>query len=1197
MRRFFSNADPDVRLRQIKIAGFKSFADLTVIDIDVPLTGIVGPNGCGKSNIIDAVRWVLGEGRASGLRGKSRMTELIFAGSTGRAELGRASVELLLENDGTLEGPWGRFAEIAVKRVITREGDVTYTINRQAVRRRDVQELFAGTGLGTKSYAIISQGTVEQFIQARPEELRNYFEEAAGVGLYRERRRETETLLRQTRENLERAEDLQTLKKETMERLRAEAETAKRWEALEEARRVAQAFLFWRQREDARESVKEMDRTIGDLARSADETKERLRKIESFTPEAEKVFEKTRGEALVAVETVRKGEREIVQLEAQRAEENRRRQEAAETLRAAEDALREKEAERVQLEVETARDVERERQLVEESQTLVSSADQARALVRSAEEALRNRKSEYDRAQSVVQENRSALETARAKLNALTGRLESLARHKALQREAERPEVPDEKEGEELREKYSLAKKDCEEARVARDRLQRRSGEVEGRLRNAQRAYEKAMSDEKTAAAKLDAARESLRRAERANDLGRWLDSRGFGTLSRVSTLFRVDPNWRVATEALLSDDLNARLLTRENDRKRLSEGRAPGCATFWRGYDGGTEPPETEDSGMSPCVVAGETFSALISFMEASEPAVRAALCEVLRGYYACPSLNTAIRLQDELPEGVTLVTPEGDRVTRRRIALWAKTTDGLLTLAENVRVAEKRYEEVRATFIDVRSARTEAERDDAAYREALRDALRLLREAEEAQRRGQWALERWTERKRDLQHRLEEAARREKLLLEEEAEVIRQKTTIEEGLATREERVRLAEVTLSDAKKRVETATNALEYARNEQKALDYRTKLLSLEAGECRKALAAARVRAERVATDTAREKGRVQKARAVLEADLVVTEERLKTVRSRQAEILRRAQEAKLREDESLRTVTRLREEERSLREALAPILEAIGRKKTDRQAKFVLYEQFTERFRETGFDEDVLAERARTDDARVPVLRQRVQKLASDIQRLGEVNHAALAGLRRAEEEYEHAKNNMQDLVEAAKTLETAIRKIDAETRTRLRVTFRAVSEAFEETFKELFGGGEAKLVMTGDDVLEAGIEVMARPPGKKNASLDLLSGGEKSLTATALVFAFFRQNPAPFCLLDEVDAPLDEANQARYAALCRRLSEKTQFLLITHNRVTMEYADVLIGVTMKEPGVSRVVSVDVEEASKWGLADQTTIQR
>ena len=322
-----------MRLRQIKIAGFKSFADLTVIDIDVPLTAIVGPNGCGKSNIIDAVRWVLGEGRASELRGEARMTELIFAGSTARAELGRASVELILETDGTLEGPWGAYAELSVKRVITRDGDSAYSINRQTVRRRDVQELFAGTGLGTKSYAIISQGTVSQFIRARPEELRNYFEEAAGVGLYRERRRETETLLRQTRENLERAADLQTVKKETMERLRAEAETAARWEKLDEERRSAEARLFWGQREEARASVREMDVVIGNLSRTVDETKDRLRALEDAGPEAERRFEAARSEALATAERVREAEREIAALEARLAEDRRRREEAADTLR------------------------------------------------------------------------------------------------------------------------------------------------------------------------------------------------------------------------------------------------------------------------------------------------------------------------------------------------------------------------------------------------------------------------------------------------------------------------------------------------------------------------------------------------------------------------------------------------------------------------------------------------------------------------------------------------------------------------------------------------------------------------------------------------------------------------------------------------------------------------------------------------
>lgn len=1165
-----------MRLRQIKIAGFKSFADLTVIDIDVPLIGIVGPNGCGKSNIIDAVRWVLGAGRASELRGQSRMMELIFAGSAGRAELGRASVELLLENDGTIEGPWQSYAEIAVKRVVTRDGDSTYTINRQVVRRRDVQELFAGTGLGTNSYAIISQGTITNFMKARPEELRNYFEEAAGVALYRERRRETETLLRQTRENLERAADLQSVKKETMERLRAEAETAKRWEALDEERRTAEAFLFYRQREEAREEVAAMDRTIGELARSSDEIRDRLSGLEKEGPEYEACFEKARTEHAALESVVRESERAMTKLEALIAEEKRRQAEAEETLKVAQAALREKQSEKEQLAAELEADEERVSQLTGELQGLEEAATHSADLVRAAEGALTEARCEAEHEEAEWRRRQSALEAARAKERSLADRLAALERHRMLQKETARPVVSDASEEAVWHERLELARKDKTEAEAVRERLARRAQAAERTVMEVSRAYEKALADEKTCAARRDAVREALRQAGRSNELGRWLEKRGLAQAPRVSTFFTVADSWAAAADALLAADVNARLLS--DVPVSVAQDRTPAPAALWMAA-ADHQTPEALGIGRF-------TFEPFFSHCTILDERVLGALTERLAGHYAAPDLREALSVQAELPEGAVLVTPQGDRITRRRVSLWAKTTEGVLTLTQKVRAAESRYEEAKANFDKARSDRDEAQHEERTVRESQRQAARTLHDAEEAVRKIEWSQKRFLEQKREAERRLAEIERRERLLEEEHVEIVR------EAEVAKAERLRLEAEDTGDVRrealrKTVNDRQGALEHARSEQKALDYRKKLLTLEIGECRKSMAATRVRRERVVTDCAREASRIEKAEATIAAADGSAEAELAARRTAHEQAVAAAADGKAREEGALASLNRLREEERRLRAEWLPVTESLGRKKTDRQAKFVLYEQFSERFRETGYDDVVMAARAATDDARVPALRQRVQRLASELQRLGVVNHAALAGLREAEEAYETARRQMEDLEKAAQTLEGAIRKIDAETRTRIRTTFDAVAGAFEATFRELFGGGEAKLVMTGDDVLEAGIEVMARPPGKKNATLSLLSGGEQSLTATALVFAFFRLNPAPFCLLDEVDTALDEANQGRLASLCRRFSDKTQFLFITHHRVTMEYADVLIGVTMREPGVSRVVSVDVEEATRW----------
>lgn len=254
-----------MRLRQLKISGFKSFADTTVIEFPGAVSGIVGPNGCGKSNVIDAIRWVLGEGRVSELRGKGSMSELIFAGSQGRPASSRASVEMVLDNnDGSVKGAWGRYGEIAVRRVVTRDGTNAYFINGQQVRRRDVQDIFMGTGLGPRSYAIISQGMISNFIKAKPEELRVYLEEAAGVSKYKERRRETETSLNSTRANLEKVAMLQANKAEEVERLTAEAETAQSWKKLDDERARSEEMWYFLQERDAKNSTDKLSAQIAE---------------------------------------------------------------------------------------------------------------------------------------------------------------------------------------------------------------------------------------------------------------------------------------------------------------------------------------------------------------------------------------------------------------------------------------------------------------------------------------------------------------------------------------------------------------------------------------------------------------------------------------------------------------------------------------------------------------------------------------------------------------------------------------------------------------------------------------------------------------------------------------------------------------------------------------------------------------------
>ena len=1163
-----------MRLRQIKLAGFKSFADPALIELEHPVVGIVGPNGCGKSNIIDAVRWVLGEARVSELRGSSSMRELIFAGSTTRHALGRASVELILTNDdGRLKGAWSEFGEISVKRVVTAEGQSAYYINHQQVRRRDVQEIFLGTGLGPRSYAIISQGMISNFIRAKPEEMRVYLEEAAGVSLYRERRRETESLLSQTRGNLERVRDMQAVKEEEAARLEGEAQLAGKWRALTDERNAAESLWYWIQYEDVKRTL---DGIAADIARGEAEIEARkadaAREAASL-PALESAAREAEAKELEAAAGLRQAERALTKAEA---EERRQRERRAGAERAAAEAREAKAAkERRLAETVSAREAQASEADELEETIALSGEEEAAAQeeVLSAEDALNDVNARAAEARRAESDAKAQARVAHARLEAAERRAEDL-RQRLLRLAASEGtlEAPDKEGLEAMKLDFEEAQAAAEEARALEEEAAEAAAEARRRRDAANEAYFAALAQEKETAAKLDALEAVEAGAQAKGRLAEFEAAEGLDGLPRLSEALSADPEWVTAVEAVVGSRLGARFLSRLGMAQGYESRRPPTAISF-------VERGETQE-GRPALELDGVRLEPITSHVRCRSSDATAALADVAANVYCVKSLSEGLALRARLPEGVTLVTPKGDRLTSRSLVVWTASDPGQSVLSRQQEISALRdclHElEDRLGKLDddrnaagaaaeaaERTARTSAQGARAA--EAGVADLRLRIKAAEA------AVAAHETRLADLRRSREE--------LEAEGEEAR--ALAEEAGAASERAVRAAAGFTSElarADMRFKTKTAALAAVRHKAELARAKLRQLSESARLYAQSEAALR-------SDIAREEARLVEASRLLEESAKVLGDAASAAALKVLEEAERAHAA--RRDATAAARLALTEAQGRWQAAQAdvmPMTEALGVKRVEQQMKESLRTQFEERLDELKADRTDLARRAAERPQKAQSLRAKVLRLISEIAGLGPVNHAALEHLEAVRRTLEATARQVEDLEKGIETLEAAIRKIDAETRGRLRETFEEVNGHFAETFSELFGGGVASLVMSGDDVLNAGVEVKAQPPGKKNAGVKLLSGGEQALAATALVFAIFRLNPAPFCLLDEVDAPLDEANQARLAGLCRRMSSETQFLMITHHRVTMEFAGALVGVTMKEPGVSRVVSVDIENA-------------
>ncbi|MFI8740411.1 chromosome segregation protein SMC [Stutzerimonas zhaodongensis] len=1156
-----------MRLKSIKLAGFKSFVDPTTVSFPSNMAAVVGPNGCGKSNIIDAVRWVMGESSAKNLRGES-MTDVIFNGSNTRKPVTQASIELIFDNsDGTLLGEYAAFTEISIRRRVTRDAQNTYFLNGVKCRRRDITDIFLGTGLGPRSYSIIEQGMISKLIEAKPEDLRNFIEEAAGISKYKERRRETETRIRRTHENLARLTDLREELERQLERLHRQAQSAEKYQEYKAEERQLKAQLSALRWQALNEQVGQREQVIGDQEvsfealiaeqRNADASIERLRDGHHDLSER---FNLVQGRFYSVGGDIARVEQSI--------------QHGQQRLRQLQDDLRE--AERARLETESHLGHDRtlratlgeELAMLEPEQEIAgATAEESAAQLEEAEAAMQVWQEQWERFNQQSAEPRRAAEVQQSRIQQLEQSLERLAeRQRRLEDErASLASDPEDAAVAEISEQLAIDELSLEELSAAQEQTEQQLELLRKQLQQASRTEQEALGQLQRMGGRI-ASLEALQQA--AMDPGKgvsdWLHERGLDQRPRLAEGLRVEPGWELAVETVLGADLQAVLLDSfdELDLNGFEQGDLRLVSA-------------TQRAG----VISGSLLDKVESAMDLSPWLGRVRTVD---------DLDQALAARGSLGDGDSLISRDGYWVGRHflRIRRAGEAESGVLARSQEL-------------------ARLQAERDECeANLEQLTEQLGQLREAQreqeerrEQQRRQHQDLSR---QQGELNARLSASqARLEQLSL-------RCRRLDEELVVLSEQRV-LETEQLGESRLHLQDALDAMAADTDQRESLlasrDGIREQLDRVRQEARQhkdhahqlAVRIGSLRAQHDSIRQALERLEQQFERAVerreqLSLNLEEGEAPLEELRMKLEELLERRMGV---EDELRLARLALEDADRELRDAekrrtqaeqQAQLLRGqLEQQRMDWQALSVRRKTVQDQLHEEGFDlHGVLA--TLPVEAGEAEWEVELERLGARIQRLGPINLAAIDEYQQQSERKRYLDAQNADLAEALDTLENVIRKIDKETRNRFKETFDQINSGLQALFPKVFGGGNAYLELTGEDLLDTGVAIMARPPGKKNSTIHLLSGGEKALTALALVFAIFQLNPAPFCMLDEVDAPLDDANVGRYARLVKEMSEKVQFIYITHNKIAMEMADQLMGVTMHEPGCSRLVAVDVEQA-------------
>ncbi|HIF86976.1 MAG TPA: chromosome segregation protein SMC [Gammaproteobacteria bacterium] len=1168
-----------MRLKCIKLAGFKTFVDPTTINFPSSLCAVVGPNGCGKSNVIDAVRWVMGESSAKNLRGE-QMTDVIFNGSSSRKPVGQASVELVFDNhDKKLRGEYVNFAEVSIKRKVDRDAQSTYSLNGIRCRRKDITDIFLGTGLGARSYSIIEQGMVSRLIESKPEELRIFIEEAAGISKYKERRKETENRIRRTRDNLERLTDIRDELERQLQHLKRQSVAAEKYGEFKQQERQTTAnlnALRWRSLDDELRSNQE---SINSLEINIEATTAEQRKLDARVEkhlsdnsdltdalgEVQEHFYSLGNDIALIEQSIEHHIERIDQLRLDFSETEEGRSQTKEELD-------------VDLKKITQLDAEL-RLISPELEAATNSEAESTKLLENAEQKLQQWQQEWDAFNQRAEEPRQSAEVEQSRIQQLEKIVDrGLERKQNLEQEQQAIAAsPEDESITETTRQINKLEADIGSGQARNTKLGLQLENRRQALATNSTDLDAVRSELQTARGKL-ASLEALQQAALGQDqqeINRWLRQKGMDNQLRLGESLKIAAGWEMAVETVLGDSLQSICVEGLGNLGSLLAELPQGKLGL---IDVLTVAPGSEAAN------ANAELTLLATKVSCDWD-----LGDLLADIYVADNLADALASRDQLTAGESIITANGVWLGTSWIQIYTENKQNSVverrSLISEISINIKYLNNKSNKLIEQQERLKSALSKDESAREATQTEIsknsRELSDLKSLISASMAKVEEANLRAQRLQRELEELARQ--LTLEEEN--------------TAEARARLQQA-LDDMERDIgdrerleanrDETREALEKCRANAATDKDLVHELALKQQSTQSQLQSTRETMDRMASQMQRSKERMES----LHTQLAESDEPVQTMRKDLESLLQKRltvekelTAAKAKVDDNEHSIRSLEQQRNQKLEQLNTVRESLMQMRLKNEGASVKREGILEQLQAAKFDlEVVLAELP--DGMEQQECEQKLEKLGNRIQRLGPINLAAIDEYKQGSERKVYLDKQNEDLEKALNTLQNAIRKIDKETRARFKETFDKINSGLQKLFPKVFGGGHAYLDMTGDDLLDTGVAIMARPPGKRNSTIHLLSGGEKAMTAIALVFSIFQLNPSPFCILDEVDAPLDDANVERYAKLVREMAANVQFIFITHNKLTMEMANQLLGVTMHEPGVSRVVAVDIDAAAE-----------
>lgn len=1167
--------DVIMRLEKIKLAGFKSFVDPTVIDLQTNLTAVVGPNGCGKSNIVDAVMWVTGESSAKQLRGES-MADVIFNGAGDRKPVGKAAVELIFDNSsGRVGGEYANYNQISIRREVERDGESTYLLNGVRCRRRDITDILSGTGLGPRSYALIGQGMISRIIEAKPEDLRIYLEEVAGISKYKERRRETETRIRHTRENLDRLNDLREEIEKQLNHLKRQANAAERYKELKAEQSLMNGQLEALLCLALEQQMGEQSRLIDDQTlrleakittqRSTDTQIEKLRQL--LTEHNDIVNEiQSRYYSLGA---------EIARLEQKINGALERRNQLAQdqvqvdqNWQELQDQLTED-----QLQVD---ELKQEMAMIEpELESTKQQSSHSQQQLMQAEQKMNGWQTRWDEFNNEAAKTNQQVHVEQTRAKHLEQQIEN-SELRMLRLEEERQQLNKQSEGSEadsLAEQCTETKRHIEISQEDINKVQQQTVNQRNLAQDLQQQLDEVRQQLQILRAQRTSLEELQKVALGKNETSvvKWLEDMKLAHHPRLAEGLRVADGWDNALETVLGSYLEAVCLD------QITPSIVDSVHTLTKGEVTLfiTQTPSTN--------MQNTKMTTLLSKVDSDWP-----IAHLLNGIYIAENIQEALQLTPTLGAHESVVTRDGIWLNQvwLRINKPKDEKAGIIQREQHLQTLGQQIAEQNHIVLEKERLLTQAKDDlldlevqREIYQQQFRDFTKKYTELNGKLNAVSARNEQLHQREKGILHEIHEHERqlseaREQLIairgtlqlasekLETEAKqretFIQQRDHYRQALEQTRERSRLDQQQVDELQVRLESSRSQLHFLQQGIQRAE--KQIVSLE--ERRQALSQAIEEINIPLPEWQQELEQLLAKRLQIEAELTQARQQLENT------------EHELRELEKQRT------EHDQAAQQLRSELEQM---RMQQQALQIRRDTHQEQITKMGFEMKPLLENL-PEGAIATAWQEKITQIDNRIQRLGAINLAAIDECAQLSERKEYLDAQNMDLMEALTTLETAIQKIDKETRTRFKETFNQVDQTFQQLFPKIFGGGKAYLELTGEDLLTTGIEVKAQPPGKRNATIHLLSGGEKALTAISLVFSLFQLNPAPFCILDEVDAPLDDANVGRFCNLVREMSQTVQFIFISHNKISISMAEQLTGVTMREAGVSRLVSVDVNQA-------------